>query len=69
MTGRTGIEELVRRDHWLVGGALVVATALCWAWIVPMARDMDGAMDGASAWMMRGDWSVTYWLLLFAMWS
>jgi predicted metal-binding membrane protein len=41
---------------------------LCWAWIVPMARDMYGAMTGASAWMMAGVWDFTHLALLFAMW-
>lgn len=68
MNDRTPIEKLVRHDRWLVGGALAVATILCWAWIVPMARDMYGAMDGSAAWMMRNTWDLTYWTLLFAMW-
>jgi predicted metal-binding membrane protein len=42
---------------------------LCWAWIVPMAQDMYGAMDGASAWMMRGAHGPAYLLLLLAMWQ
>ncbi|MFZ5496191.1 MAG: DUF2182 domain-containing protein [Verrucomicrobiota bacterium] len=68
MSDRTRIEDWVRRDRWLAGGALAVATALCWAWIVPMARDMYGAMDGASAWMMGDDGTPAYWLLMAAMW-
>jgi predicted metal-binding membrane protein len=65
---RTPLESLLRRDRWLVGGALVVAIALCWAWLVPMARDMYGPMTGASAWMMRDDWDLAHLALLFAMW-
>ena len=68
MPGRTSLESLLRRDRWLVGGALAVATALCWAWIVPMARDMYGAMTGSSAWMMTDRWDFTHLALLFAMW-
>ena len=64
----TSLEALLRRDRWLVGGALLAATVLCWAWIVPMARDMYGTMTGASAWMMVGVWDFTHLVLLFAMW-
>jgi predicted metal-binding membrane protein len=65
---RTPLETLLRRDRWLVGGALVVATVLCWAWLVPMGRDMYGAMDGAAKWMMVERWDFFHLALLFAMW-
>jgi predicted metal-binding membrane protein len=64
----TSIESLLRRDRWIVGGALAIATALCWAWIVPMARDMYGPMTGAAAWMMVDTWDLPHLALLFAMW-
>jgi predicted metal-binding membrane protein len=53
----------------LVGVTLLLAVALCWAWIVPMARDMYGAMTGPSAWMMTHDWDAAHVALLFAMWA
>src|SRR6185369_5046486 len=68
-TGRTAFESLLLRDRWLIGGALAVAIVLCWAWIVPMARDMYGNMDGLSAWMMIRTWDFTHLVLLFAMWA
>jgi predicted metal-binding membrane protein len=68
MDDRTSLESLLRRDRWLVGGALAVTVALCWAWIVPMARDMYGAMTGPAAWMMTGRWDYAHLSLLFAMW-
>ena len=68
MLAGTTLEALLRRDRWLVGGALAAATVLCWAWIVPMARDMYGPMTGASAWMMAGTWDFKHLSLLFAMW-
>jgi predicted metal-binding membrane protein len=43
--------------------------AVCWLWIVVMARDMYGPMTGASSWMMTADWDVPHLLLLWAMWS
>jgi len=67
-TGRTPVESLLLRDRWLVGGALTVVTLLCWAWIVPMAHDMYGDMDGSSAWMMTHTWDFPHLVLLFCMW-
>ena len=68
-TERTAVELVLRRDRMLVGTALAAAIGLCWAWIVPMARDMYGPMTGASAWMMTGNWDMTHLVLLFAMWE
>jgi predicted metal-binding membrane protein len=65
---RTSLELLLRRDRWFVGGALTVVTLLCWGWIVPMARDMYGTMQGAAAWMMTNSWDFLHLTLLFAMW-
>src|SRR3990167_8881809 len=48
---------------------LLALPALCWLWIVPMARDMYGPMTGPSAWMMAGTWDVRYVLLIWAMWG
>ncbi len=66
---RPPLESFLRRDRWLVGGALGVAVALCWAWLVPMARDMYGPMTGAAAWMMTDAWDFFHLALLFAMWA
>ena len=68
MPGRTSLESLLLRDRWLVGGALVITVTLCWAWIVPMARDMYGSMQGPSAWMMTDTWDFPHLALLFGMW-
>lgn len=68
MSNRTSLESLLLRDRWLVGGALAVTIALCWAWLVPMALDMYGSMKGASAWMMTDTCDFTHLTLLFAMW-
>jgi len=63
------LESVLRRDRWIAIAALGVAVFLCWAWIVPMARDMYGTMDGPSAWMMTAAWDFRYVALLFAMWA
>jgi predicted metal-binding membrane protein len=59
----------MQRDRVAIAAGLVVVIALCWAWIVPMARDMYGPMTGASAWMMIATWDARYLTLLWAMWS
>ena len=69
VNNRTPLEALLRRDRWLVGGSLAAAVALCWAWLVPMGRDMYGAMDGTAAWMMTDTWDWPHLVLLFAMWA
>jgi len=69
MSQPTALELALRRDRWWIASALGVAVLLCWVWIVPMARDMYGAMNGAALWMMRNDGGPLYALLLFAMWA
>jgi predicted metal-binding membrane protein len=64
----TALESALKRDRWITAGALGLAVLLCWAWIVPMARDMYGPMTGPAAWMMTGHWGATHLLLLLAMW-
>ena len=68
MAERTPVESVLRHDRWIVAGALAAVVALCWAWIVPMARDMYGPMTSVSAWMMTDNWDLTHLTLLFAMW-
>ena len=57
------------RDRVVVLGGLAAVTALCWAWILPMARDMYGPMSGLSAWMMTDTWDRGHLFLLWAMWA
>ena len=68
VSNRTPLESLLRRDRWLIGGSLVAAIVLSWAWIVPMAFDMYGSMKGSAGWMMTSTWDVSHLALLFAMW-
>lgn len=65
---RTVIEETFRHDRAALAATLVVLPLACWAWIVPMARDMYGAMTGPAAWMMTPVWDTPHVLLLLAMW-
>ncbi len=48
---------------------LAGAVVLSWLYLVPASRDMYGAMDGLSAWMMEGTWDGRYLLLIFLMWA
>ena len=68
MTDRTRIETLVRRDRWVVGGALVVAVSLSWAWLVPMALQLkrDSMMCGVTSWVTCDTGDL---VMLFAMWA
>jgi predicted metal-binding membrane protein len=61
-------EVFLHRDRIWITTVLVVTVALCWVWIVTMARDMYGPMTGAAAWMMKDRWDFPYLVLLFAMW-
>ena len=69
MSERTALERAVIRDRWLVLSSLLLVAGACWAWIVPMARDMYGDMAGPSAWMMTSTWTPAHQTRLFAMWA
>jgi predicted metal-binding membrane protein len=66
--GGYDVERIVRRERTLLVATLVLVLLACWSWILPMARDMYGAMTGPSAWMMTGAWDAPHLLLLGAMW-
>ena len=68
-TDRTSVERAVMRDRWLVLGSLGLVAGACWAWIVPIARDMYGNMTGPAAWMMTPSWHGGQLAFLFAMWT
>ena len=63
------LEYLLRRERIALCIILALVTALCWLWIVVMARDMYGPMTGAAAWMMVSAWNGTHLLLLWSMWA
>jgi predicted metal-binding membrane protein len=67
-TNRTLVERIVRHERAVLVATLVAVPLACWSWIVPMARDMYGAMTGPSAWMMTDAWDTPHLLLLGAMW-
>ncbi len=57
------------RDRAVLFAPILIVLLLSWWWIVAMARDMYGAMTGASAWMMTSVWDGTHLLLLWTMWA
>ena len=59
----------VRQGRVPLFAFLILATLLCWWWIVAMALDMYGPMTGASAWMMTTHWDAPRLVLLWAMWA
>lgn len=65
----TLLESALRRESLSTVVLLVIVSVVSWLWIVAMARDMYGAMTGASAWMMTLHWDAAHLLLLWAMWT
>jgi predicted metal-binding membrane protein len=65
----SALEKLLVRDRLAVVAGLAGAIALSWLYLVPASRDMYGAMDGLSAWMMAGTWDARYFLLICLMWA
>ncbi len=42
----TALETVLRRDRWIVGGAIGIIVLLAWFYVLQLARDMDmGGMD------------------------
>jgi predicted metal-binding membrane protein len=68
-SGATSLESLIQRDRLWIAGGLAGAIALCWAWLVPAAIDMQGDMNGLAAWMMSPSIDARYLFLLFLMWA
>jgi predicted metal-binding membrane protein len=64
----TALERALHSELTAIAVLVVLLPALSWTWIAVMARDMYGAMTGASAWMMTSHWDVRHLLLLWAMW-
>ena len=65
----TLIEAALGSDRITAGVLFVAVPAVCWVWIVALARDMYGPMTGASRWMMTPTWDAVHVLLLWTMWA
>jgi predicted metal-binding membrane protein len=65
----TLLETALQHDRRVMLFVLVAIPLASWTWIVLMARDMYGTMDGASAWMMTSVWDWPHILVLWAMWA
>ena len=68
-SGGSLLERALQHDRALIVAGLVGVSLACWAWIVPMARDMYGPMTGSSAWMMSTVWDGRQVVALWAMWA
>src|SRR5690242_8732958 len=66
---RTMLESALRYDRTAVIVLLILLPLISWMWIIVMARDMYGPMNGAGAWMMTARWDIPHLLLLWAMWA
>lgn len=68
------LEAVLRRDRWVLVGALAVILALAWAWLLAGAgMDMSAVemtrMAGMDGWLMQpAAWTPAYAALIAAMW-
>ncbi len=77
----TALEAALRRDRAIVVAALVALTALAWTYVLQLSSGMNmGGMDmtgfrmistglGMAMQPAQAQWSITEFLLLFAMWA
>lgn len=74
------LESVLRRDRWIVGGALVLIVALAWSYVIWLANDMDmGGMDmtdfrmipaGIGIMLPSGEpWRAFEFVYVFLMWA
>ena len=74
------LETLLRRDRWVVGGAIGIIVALAWGYVIWLANDMDmGGMDMTEFRMIRPGsgsccrlnepWRAIEFAFVFAMWA
>jgi predicted metal-binding membrane protein len=68
-SGVSKIESFARHPRTAVLILLGVTLLPAWLWIILMARDMYGSMQGPSAWMMSLTWDWPRVFLLWAMWA
>jgi predicted metal-binding membrane protein len=76
----SALETVLRRDRWIVGGAIAVVIALAWAYVLWLAQDMDmGGMDmtgfrmipAGIGIMLPADapWRAIEFVYVFVMWA
>lgn len=69
------LEAMLRRDRWVLAGALIVILALAWGWLVAGAGMEMSALEmtrmaGMDGWLMRpAVWTPSYAALIATMWS
>ena len=75
-TDTTVLETVLRRDRWVVVGALVAVIVVAWIWIVlgagtgmnAVAMTQMAGMPDMDMMMERAVWTAGYAALIFAMW-
>lgn len=60
------LESLLRRDRWIVGGALAALTALCWVYLFRMAEGMQ--TSSATQGMGIDSWDARDFAAMLLMW-
>ena len=61
MTDST-LETVLRRDRWVVGGAIGIIVALAWSYVLWLANDMDmGGMDMTGLRMIPSGMAASFW--------
>ncbi|MEI9982923.1 MAG: DUF2182 domain-containing protein [Aliidongia sp.] len=76
----SALETVLRRDRWIVGGAIGLLVALAWAYVLWLADDMEmGGMDMTGYRMIpagigimlpaRGAWRAIEFAYVFVMWA
>ncbi len=69
MTKTSALEAVIRRDRWVIGGALSAIVVLCWIYLIREASVMDGMGSmSANASMIRA-WSLADFVMMFVMWA
>ena len=76
VTDRTVLEAVLRRDRWVVIGALVGVIVVAWVWIIlgagtgmnAVAMTQMARMPDMDMMMERAVWTPAYAALMFAMW-
>src|SRR5262249_61692040 len=74
------LETVLRRDRWVVGGAIGIIVALAWGYVLWLAADMDmGGMDMSGFRMIPAGigimlpasepWRAIEFAYVFAMWA
>lgn len=63
------LEAVLRHERLITLTALVAVTGLAWAWLVPMAQQMNAMLPTNAAAPDARPWSGAYFWMIFCMWA